>query len=351
MKVAILGLPQSGRTTLYRYLSGTPINQERLPKQAALDAIDERLQKLTEDSESDKTTKAEFILFDSQGDIVSDGRCMDPVRPADALIWQFRGFDEGFGEPNPVEDYQMLREIALEKDKNSLQNRLENIEKSLSRGIQGEERKKLEREKKAVEKMLAQIEEDKPVRLLELDENELKYSNNFGLITAKPALVHISCDEDHYSKLDDYIEEIKSVCKGELNRIDFAGSTPLFELELAELDEDEIAMFREEAGIMADPVKEIIEHVFHASEQEVFLTTGPKESRAWLIKKGATAVEAADVIHSDIAQGFIRAEVLAWDDYEKAGSYKEAKSQGKIRLEGKDYVVKDGDIILFRFNV
>lgn len=350
MKVAIYGLPQSGKTTLYKYLASIPLKDERLPKQVALNVNDERLQILAREFESEKIVTVEFMLFEPYGDITSDGRSFEPIRPSDALIWQIRGYDGGYGKPNPIEDFQMLKEIAIEKDLQVLNKRLETINSSI-RKISGDDKKKIEKEKAAIEKIIAHLNDGKSVRILELKDAELAVARNYGLITAKPVLVNVSCDDDIYAKREELVAEFEKINQDESLRINYICTMPSYDMELDELDEEEALMFREDAGLETGIQQIMIFRIFESAEQDVYLTAGPKESRAWLIKKGATAVEAAGVIHSDIAQGFIRAEVLGWEDFIEHGSHKEARAKGRLRLEGKEYIVKDGDIMLFRFNV
>ncbi len=350
MKVAILGTPQSGRTTLFRYLGGFGKKQDRLPPLAQVHIPDRRLDLLEKEYSAKKYTTAEFELHDTVGDFETDGRTLEPVRPSDAVIWQFRAFDEGFGKPDPASDYELLKSVVIEKDTQILEKRLENLERSLSRGMKGDEKKRLEKEKEWILTFIDHMKEEKSIRMLELDEAGRNVVRNFGLISAKPALIHISCDEENFAKKDELLKEIRERAE-ETKNIGFAASMPMFELELAELPEEESEIFREDAGLVESSKDTVVKGVFDASKKHVFLTAGEKEVRSWLIPQGATALEAAGAIHSDIAQGFIRAETLAWADYDKYGSYRAAKDEGKVRLEGKEYVIEDGDIILFRFNI
>jgi ribosome-binding ATPase YchF (GTP1/OBG family) len=269
MKTAILGLPQSGRTTLYKYLGDLDQPDDRLPKQCIMKVPDPRLDKLVIEFSSAQSVSAEVMLFDSIGNLESDGRTLETVRPADLVIWQLRGFSAGFGEPDPIGDYAILCELAMEKDMDILKKRLENIEKSLSRGMKADEKKQLEHEKKLSEKMIDKLSQGISIREERQDETGARMIAQYGLISGKPALIHVSCDEDLYSEKDALIEKLSSSFTDKQDLF-FLASMPRFEMELSELSEEDKKEFMDSAGIVKTSRDEVLQGIFEASGQEVF---------------------------------------------------------------------------------
>ncbi len=268
------------------------------------------------------------------------------IRPLDALVTCIRFFDSISSEkPSPLMDYKTIEEEMILSDLSSVEKRLERVSKDLSRG-----KKELTQEFELLTKAKDLLDDAKPLRLLD-EVNTNDKMRGFAFLSAKPQLILVNAgDNKKPEEVKRVIQEISEYVKDQPN----VGLDWLYadtEAELAGLTPEEASEFLEEMSLEEGAKERIIKRSFELLNLIVFLTAGEPEVRAWSIVKGDTAVKAAGTIHSDIERGFIRAEVVAYEDFRTAGSMPAAQKAGKIRLEGRDYVVKDGDIMLFRFNV
>jgi GTP-binding protein YchF len=348
MKLAIIGLPGSGKTTLFNALTRgyAAISVGGRSREANIGVVkvpDDRVDLLSTMYEPQKTIYAhvEYVDvggFDSSGekDKPLDEKLWNLVRPADAIVLVARNFEIGGIAPAARSDIGKVESELRLADLIVVEKRLARIEEDKKRG-----RKINEGEYNLLSRCLTALEEERPLRSLsEIASSPLL--KGFALLSAKPILWIISNGEK-YTKVE--ISEappntmVTEVC-GQL------------EMELAQLSPEESEVFRGGLEVNAEPaLQRIIRYSYALLGLVSFFTVGKDEVRAWTITKGTPAQTAAGVIHSDIEKGFIRAEVLAYDDLVEFGSYAQAQKKGRIRLEGRDYIVQDGDIINFRFNV
>ncbi|MCD6418095.1 DUF933 domain-containing protein [bacterium] len=341
MRVPIIGLSQSGRTTLRKALSGEHTgHRENL---SVVKMPDYRLEEIARIYNSKKVFYIEVELQDTIGDITKGGAIFSDLQGADALIVSIRGFDGGFGEPDVVGDAQKVADAIRIFDMSIIETKTNTLEREIQKGHSQEERRLLEMELSAVKKFSKILEDGKNIRDEELSDFERKISRNQGFLTAKPMLAVITSEEMVEKSMLDGVSKI-------------LGTKTIFvpsklELELAELDEEEAKMFRDELKIPENTIDDALLSLKDAMGIIEFYTGNEKDAHAWAIRRGTTAIEAAGKIHSDIERGFIRAEIVGWKELVEAGGYNAAKAKSLIRIEGKNYVMQDGDYAYFRFNV
>ncbi|MBD3345420.1 MAG: redox-regulated ATPase YchF [Chitinivibrionales bacterium] len=356
MKIGILGLPNSGKTTLFNALTRSEVpvtvyaDAKAEPHLGEVEVIDERITWLSNLYNPKKTTYARIEMIDFAG--VSQGAAKEGslsgellrlIKNTDALAVVLRNFQSDLvGAPEPEKELNIITEELLLSDLVIVENRLEKIEAGFKRGIKSNE---IQLEQSVLKKIHAQLEEMKPVRELGLSENEMKLIKGFQLLTQKPVLAIVNSSEELFGKNESLLESIGKSYKV----IEFAGN---FEMELSRLtDEEEIALFMEDMGIGESARDCLARAAYELLGYISFFTVGEDEVRAWTIVKGDTALLAAGAIHSDLMRGFIRAECFSYANLKESGSEKAVKEKGKFRLEGKEYVVNDGDILSIRFNV
>jgi len=344
MKIGIIGLPQSGKTTIFRAAAGEAAGQVEEKggiARAVVKVPDARLKVLSDIFSSAKITPAtvqyldlSFDLREREGRGKELERMLHELKPADALIMVVRNFELAGLSPEPQADLDILHEELILSDLAIVERRLERLEKEAKKGagVSQEELTELREAKKL-------LEEGRPLRVSKALQKS-PIMRGYGFLSIKPLLVVINTGEENAEvelKLPEGADAIH--IKGRL------------EADLAELSPEEAEVFREEYGLEEPALPLLIRKSFEILDLICFFTGGEKESRAWPIPRGTTAQKAAGTIHSDMERGFIRAEVVAYDDLVRAGSYQAAQKLGKVRLEGKDYIVKDGDVIIFRFSV
>lgn len=356
MKIGLIGLPNSGKTTIFNALTRSKAevtayaNTRGEPNLAAVDVIDERVTRLSEIYRPKKTTYAtiEFIDFaglsegTGKGDAFS-GEAMGWIKRVDALALVIRNYPDGLmGAPSPLQDMEQLDLEMLLSDLAIAEKRLERIAWCYQRGQKTDA---LQAEEKALLKIAAHLNGSRPVRTLELNCEEEKAVRGFQFLTKKPQMVILNSHESSFGRNDDLLEEIKK----KHGVIEFAGH---FEMELSRLDDEtETRMFMEDMGISGSARDRLTRFAYSLLGRISFFTVGPDEVRAWTIRRGETAVEAAGAIHSDLARGFIRAECFSYQDLIECGSEKGIREKGRFRLEGKNYIVQDLDILSIRFNL
>ncbi|MBD3320689.1 MAG: redox-regulated ATPase YchF [Chitinivibrionales bacterium] len=356
MKISITGLPNSGKTTLFNALtrSEAPVasysDSRAEPHLGEVEVIDERITRLSKLYNPEKTTYAKIEMIDFAG--VSKGAAREGplsgellrlIKSTDALAVVLRNFsDDNAGVPDPGIDLSTITGEFLLSDMVITENRLEKIEAGFKRGIKTNE---LQIEQSVLRKIHAHLEEMKPVRNLELSDTELKAIKGFQFLTLKPLLVIVNSSEELFGKNASLMASLSQ----SYTAIEFAGN---FEMELSRLtDQEEIRLFMDDMGINESARDRLSQAAYSLLGYISFFTVGDDEVRAWTIRQGDTALLAAGAIHSDLMRGFIRAECFSYDDLRDAGSEKAVKEKGKFRLEGKNYIVKDGDILSIRFNV
>ena len=363
LNCGIIGLTNTGKTTIFNCVSNTKAeitdfafstNKSNI---GIVKVKDPRLDKLCEIQKTQKVVHATIELVDipglakgaSQGEGMGNSFLSD-IRNTDALIHVLRCFDDENlphieGSIDPVRDIEHVEFELQVKDLESLQKKKEKVAKMLRTGD-----KAYQKEFDALEQMVAHLEGFESLRTLELSEEQIRLCKEMSLLTATPVLYVCNVDEDSANDGNAYVEAVKEFLKDQdAKMLIVAGA---LEAEVAELeDEDDRKAFLEDAGLTEPSVDKVVRAAYDLLQLDTFFTIGEKENRAWTIKRGASAPEAAGAIHSDLQRGFIRAEVIAYNDIVALGSELACKEAGKHRLEGKGYTVQDGDLLNIRFNV
>ena len=357
MKIGLFGLPKTGKTTLFNALTKSKAQvadytvAKAEPNIAIVKVGDPRVTRLSEMYKPKKTTYATIEFVDFVG--VSEGAIKDEdafppalmklIRSVDALALVARAFPSDLGgETGPLRDIRTIDEELLLCDLVVSEKRLEKIRAGYQRGQKSDA---LLFEEKVLAKIVEQLNKSLPVRDLSFDEKEETVIRGFQFLTKKPTIAVINSDESSFGTHKSVLEELGKVHKA----VEFAGS---FEMELSRLeDPNETKMFMEDMGIKESARDLLTAAAYETMGYISFFTVGADEVRAWNIHRGSSAVAAAAAIHTDLARGFIAAECFSYANLLECGSEKAIKDKGRFRLEGKDYIVKDGDILSIRFNV
>ena len=354
MRIGLIGLPRSGRTTVFSALtkSDAAVSSRAKgnePNVAVVKVLDERVERLSEMYVPKKTIYATVEVVDFAGlkeaparegslSSAETGR----IRIMDALALVVRNFDDGLlGSPTPLKDIQQTNDELILQDLILAESRLERIEKGYKRGQRGEN---VLREEKILRRVLERLNQSQPLRELTFSSEEEKIIRGFQFLSKKPLLVVLNSDESGFGKNGPLMAEIEKTHRA----IEFAGA---FEMELGRLDEEAARLFMEDMGIQESAYRRLTNLAYAMLGYISFFTVGSDEVRAWNLRKGDSALDAAAAIHSDLARGFIRAECFSYDDCLRYGSEKAVRENGRFHLEGKDYRVQDGDILNIRFNV
>jgi GTP-binding protein YchF len=346
VKSGIIGARGVGKSTIFHALTGlAPLpgvpdarNRARLGQIKIPDA---RLDFLEASYGSRKKVQVELTLLDFAPNPKEqkEGAALDPsllplIRDLDALLLVVPEF--GGPETPVVAAVEHIEGELVFADFDQAERRLERLKK---------EKGQTDFERNALEKCLRWLEEGRPLRTLDLTPQELQTFSSFGFLSRKPALVLVNCDAERAAASEADLEPLRS------RDLEIFRLAAAFEAELWELDADGRRELLAEAGIQVPAGDRLISSLYHHLGLITFYTVGEPEAHAWPLRSGASALEAADRIHSDIARGFIRAEVFNYDDFVELGSEAKVKDAGKLRLEGRDYVMRDGDIIHVRFKV
>lgn len=357
MRLGIIGLPNSGKTTIFNALTrgnlptGAATSGQFEVNTAVVNVPDPRVDKLSEMYKPRKTTYTQVTYVDvgglekGVGEGGLKGQFRNELAQVDGFVHVVRAFqDENVPHPyetvDPKRDIEILDGEFLLTDLVTVESRIEKLEAELRRKGRTAE-KAVTDEMEVMTRLKNQLEAEQPLRDLGLTEAEIKPLRGYGFLTLKPVLIVLNTDEKNPAITLDYPHEHSKV-------VALQGK---IEAELAQLDPEDAQVFMEEYNIAELSAAKVIRLSYELMAIQSFFTVGEDEVRAWSVSVGATAPEAAGVIHSDLQKGFIRAEVMHYDDLIAAGSEAAMKQQGKLRLEGKDYVVKDGDIVHIRFNV
>lgn len=358
MQIGLVGLQYSGKTTLFRTIGKGHENEQAVSSEKAnistVKIPDERLDKLTAIFNPQRKINATIEVYDTPGlRVAEDGKVkittdfLNNVRNNDALFYVIRQFeDDSVSHPeesiNPLRDIQFLETEFLLSDMAMLENRLEKLKKEILKSKSELAKKELP----LIEKCFQQTEKELPLRFLEFDASEKKILSSYQFLTNKPLIVGVNFDENSVSKVDSILGEIeKSFAKYPIKLIPFFGK---IEMELSTMSDEDAKVFMDEYGIKDSALNKILQSSYEVLGLQSFFTVGEDECRAWTVKKNANAQEAAGVIHSDFYNKFIRAEVVSYDDFMLHGSFAKCKESGTWRLEGKEYIVKDGDILNIR---
>jgi GTP-binding protein YchF len=361
MDAALIGLASSGKTTLLKALAAGHLPGHSGPNEPAVAVVkvpDERLDRLAALVSARKTTYLELRLLDfpslSVGKKGPAAQLLGSLSTADLLVHVVHAFNDP-SVPHPLDSIDPTRDIAaldLElalADLGIVERRIERLTaemRSVAAGARGAQ----ERELAVLRRLKDGLEAEKPVRTLGLTEDEQAILAGFNLITAKPLLIVLNIDEANAGRGDAIAAEARARFDGPSTSVIAVAAKA--EADVAELPEDDAIEFRRELGLPEMPAAaRLLQEAVSLLGLITFYTAGPQDTHAWAIRAGTPAVKAAGRIHSDIERGFIRAEVIAYDDFVAAGSPTEAKRRGTQRLEGKTYEVADGDVINVLFNV
>ncbi len=356
MKVGIIGLPQTGKKTLFQILTGNEISDPAKafkPVPGTADILDSRFNILVDMYEPNKQAKARIdlvLLPKMEAETISKGDIFKDIADMDAICHVVRAFEDDAiyhaeGSVDAVRDFNMVNSELVMHDQIFVEKRVERLEAMIKK-IKDEDQKK---ELVLMKKIMAHLEEELPLRLLELTEDDEKMIRSYPFITRKKMVIAVNVSEDDLGNTD-LLKGFQESCDRLM--IEAMAVSAKVEAEIAMLDsQEEKEEFLEDLGITATALETLTGLCLKALNLISFFTVGKDEVRQWLVRKEAKAPAAAGVIHSDLERGFIRAEVFTYDELIELGSEAELKKNGKFYVEGKEYVVRDGDILNIRFSV
>lgn len=364
MKLGIVGLPNVGKSTLFNAITQAGAESANYPfctiepNVGVVAVPDERLDKLAKIYPSKRTVPTAIEFCDIAGLVkgASTGeglgnKFLSHIREVDAIVHVVRCFENPDivhvdGSIDPVRDIEIINLELMLSDIELLQRRLDRTERAAKAD------KSLVAEVKLIKEALEVLEDGKSIRTLDLSEEENKLIKSFNLLSAKPIIYVANISEEDLINEDDsnpYVAKVRELAATEDAEVITVSAE--IESEISQLADDEKIEFLNDLGLERSGLDKLIQASYKLLGLMSFFTAGPMESRAWTIKEGTAAPQAAGKIHSDMERGFIRAEVVAYEDLMSCGNMVAAKEKGLVRIEGKDYIMKDGDVVLFRFNV
>ena len=363
LTAGIVGLPNVGKSTLFNAITKKNILAANYPfatiepNVGIVTVKDERLEYLAEQETPERVIPTAYEFIDIAGLVkgASKGeglgnKFLSHIREVDAICEVVRCFKDSNithveGDIDPIRDIEIIDLELIISDLDIVNNRLDKIEK---KAVTSKDKEALE-EVSALRKVKYVLEQNIPARRLEYTEDENKILKNFNLLTKKPIIYMANVSEEDINKGNEYVELVKEHASKENAKVVMLSAK--VESELSELPDEDREMFLEELGIEESGLDKLIKATYDLLGLATFFTAGKDECKAWTFRKGMKAPECAGIIHSDFEKGFIRAEVTSFEDYKMYGGEKGAKEAGRMRLEGKDYFMQDGDIVFFRFNV
>jgi len=356
MKVGIIGLPQTGKKTLFQILTGHEITEPSKafkPVPGSADILDSRFSTLVKMYEPKKDVKAriELVLLPKmEAETISKGEIFKDIADMDAICHVVRAFEDesiyhARGSVDAFRDFEMVNAELVMHDQMFVEKRIERLE-AMVKKIKDEDQQK---ELVLMNKLKDLLEEEKPMRLIPLTDDEEKMIRSYPFITRKKLVIAVNVSEDDLGN-NDLLASFKESC--EINDIEVMLVSAKLESEIVMLDtQEEKEEFLEDLGIKETALESLTKLCLKSLNLISFFTVGKDEVRQWLVKKEAKAPTAAGVIHSDLERGFIRAEVFKYSELIESGSEAELKKNGQIYVQGKDYIVEDGDILNIRFSV
>lgn len=358
MQLGIIGLPQSGKTTIFNALTGgsvpTGAGGSRMEVHTAVvDVPDERVDRLSAMFKPRKTIYAKVTYADiagldgsSSAEKGISGQLLNHLQQMEGFILVVRAFETDMViHPNdtidPLRDIEMMQSEFVLNDLIAVERKMERLKDEHRKGG-GRDKSVIQREITLFERLQQALENETPLRALAFSDEEARVLSGFGFLSLKPMLIVFNLHEGQAAPA------FEPVHPQNLAQVSLQGR---LEMDIAQLPAEEAAMFLEEYDIQEPSLNRMIRLSYDLLGLQSFFTVGEDEVRAWTVRKGATAPQAAGVIHSDLEKGFIRAETITYEDLVACGSMAEARNQGKLRLEGKNYLVQEGDILHIRFNV
>lgn len=367
MKVGIVGLPRVGKSTIFNLLTHGHVDTSSWGggKGEAHIGIaqvpDAKLERLAAIFKPEKITHATIEYVDLPGLARGEGKAVESremssylanLKNVDALVQVVRAFDDediphSEGSVDPQRDIGLFELEMVFSDLAIIEKRLERLSKDLKKAKTPE----LELENAVLERFKAALEQEQPLRDIDLTEEEQKRIRGFTFLSAKPMLLVLNLGDQDMAMIPRVVQEFRLERQAAQKGIGITGVCGKIEAEIAALPDEDARLFMEDLGLPVSGLVRIIHESYSLLGLHSFYTAGDPEVRAWTISKNTTALQAAGVIHSDFERGFIKAETVAYDDMIQLGSFPAARNKGLLRLEGKEYQVQEGDVILFRFNV